>query len=123
MFCSLVIVLGASFVWSVLNTRWPVKAAFKPMSTVSLSLISPTKIISGSWRRNDLKADAKLNPISSLIWTCPTPSSSYSTGSSAVKIFKWGLLTSFKILYRVVDFPEPVGPVTKTSPLWKSTIS
>ena len=104
----------------VLKTKWPVNAAFNPISTVSLSLISPTKIISGSCRKNDLRADANDKPISSLIWTWPTPSNSYSTGSSAVKIFKCGLLTSLSILYSVVDFPEPVGPVTKISPwvLW-----
>ena len=44
------------------------------------------------------KAVEKLKPISSLIWTCPTPSNSYSTGSSAVKILRWGLETSFRIL-------------------------
>ena len=105
---------------NVLNTKWPVKAAFKPISTVSLSLISPTRIISGSCLKKDLRALAKVKPISSFIWTCPTPSNSYSTGSSAVKIFKWGLLTSFKILYKVVDLPEPVGPVTRIRPwvLW-----
>ena len=88
MFCNLVIVLGASFVCNVLNTKCPVNAAFNPISTVSLSRISPTRMISGSCLKKDLKAAAKLNPISSFICTCPTPSSSYSTGSSAVKIFK-----------------------------------
>ena len=84
--------------WRVLKTKWPVKAALSPISTVSLSLSSPIRIISGSWRKKDLNAVAKVNPISSLVWTCPTPSNSNSTGSSAVKIFKSGLLTSFKIL-------------------------
>ena len=69
--------------WSVLKTKCPVSAAFNPISTVSLSRISPTRIISGSCLKKDLNAVAKLKPISSLIWTCPTPSSSYSTGSSA----------------------------------------
>ena len=38
--------------------------------------------------KKDLNAAAKLSPMSSFICTCPTPSNSYSTGSSAVKIFK-----------------------------------
>jgi len=33
------------------------------------------------------------------------------------------LLISFTIAASVVDFPEPVGPVTKTNPLCISTIS
>ena len=52
----------------------------------------------------------------SFIWTCPIPSISYSTGSSAVKIFIPGLLMCFKTLYKVVVLPLPVGPVTNTIP-------
>ena len=67
MFCNLVMVLGASLVCNVLKTKCPVNAAFNPISTVSLSLISPTRIISGSCLKKDLRAEAKVNPISSLI--------------------------------------------------------
>ena len=37
----------AVVVCNVLKTRWPVRAAFMAISTVSKSLISPTIIISG----------------------------------------------------------------------------
>ena len=45
------IVSGASSVWSVENTRWPVSAASSAVSMVSRSRISPTRMTSGSWRR------------------------------------------------------------------------
>ena len=45
-------------------------------------------------------------------------------GSSTVMIFEvLVLLISFMIAARVVDFPEPVGPVTRTRPLCISIIS
>ena len=50
---SRVIVLGASFVCSVLNTRWPVSDACTAISAVSRSRISPTRILSGSCRKMD----------------------------------------------------------------------
>ena len=40
----------ASRVWSVENTRWPVSAACRAVSIVSMSRISPTRMTSGSWR-------------------------------------------------------------------------
>ncbi len=42
---------------------------------------------------------------------------SYSTGSSAVKIFTSGLFNSARAAYSVVVFPEPVGPVLTMMPL------
>jgi len=39
-------------------------------------------------------------------------------GSSAVLIFTPGSLRSAKIEYRVVDLPEPVGPVTNSPNGW-----
>ena len=53
----------------VLKTKCPVNDAFKAMSTVALSLISPTRITSGSCLKNDLNAVAKFSPIVSLICT------------------------------------------------------
>ena len=41
---------GASFVCSVESTRWPVSAACTACSAVSVSRISPTMMMSGSWR-------------------------------------------------------------------------
>ena len=53
MFISRLIVLGASLVCSVESTRWPVSAALTAISAVSKSRISPTRMMFGSWRRND----------------------------------------------------------------------
>src|SRR3954469_17794961 len=41
---------GASTVWSVESTRWPVSAADRAVWTVSSSRISPTRMTSGAWR-------------------------------------------------------------------------
>ena len=40
--------LAASFVCSVLNTKWPVSEAWMAFSAVSISRISPTSTMSGS---------------------------------------------------------------------------
>ena len=60
-------VCGASCVWSVAKTRWPVSAAVSAVPIVSMSRISPTRITSGSWRSaafsaiaNDLRVAADL---------------------------------------------------------------
>ena len=39
---------GASLVWSVLRTRWPVNEALMAISAVSRSRISPTRMMFGS---------------------------------------------------------------------------
>ena len=48
-------VWAVSCVWSVANTRWPVSAAVSAVEIVSRSLISPTRITSGSWRSAALR--------------------------------------------------------------------
>ena len=53
------IVCGASWVWSVAKTRWPVSAAVSAVWIVSRSRISPTRITSGSWRSAAFSALAK----------------------------------------------------------------
>src|SRR5437773_2403868 len=55
-------VCGASFVCRVDSTRWPVCAALMAISAVSRSRISPTMMTSGSWRRKERMAEAKVNP-------------------------------------------------------------
>jgi hypothetical protein len=87
-------VAGASFVWSVESTKWPVSAALTAISAVSKSRISPTMMTSGSWRRNERSAAAKLSPISSCIWHWLMPNRLNSTGSSAVLMFVSGWLRS-----------------------------
>ena len=85
---------GASLVCSVESTICPVKAALTAISAVSKSRISPIMIISGSWRRNERSAAAKLRPISSCICTWLMPAKLNSTGSSAVEIFSDTLFSS-----------------------------
>ncbi len=75
---------GASLVCSVESTMWPVSAALTAISAVSKSRISPTMMMSGSCRRKERSAAAKLRPISSCICTWLMPWRLYSTGSSAV---------------------------------------
>ena len=53
------IVLAAPVVCSVPKTKWPVSAAVMAASIVSKSRISPTRIMSGSWRSARRSASAK----------------------------------------------------------------
>ena len=69
MFIKRLMVDGASFVCSVDNTIWPVSAALTAISAVSKSRISPTRMMFGSWRRNDRRAAAKFKPMDSFICT------------------------------------------------------
>ena len=84
MSCNRVIVLGASFVCSVLNTMCPVSDACTAISAVSRSRISPTRILSGSCRKMLRRHWANVLPISASIGIWMMPSMSYSTGSSVV---------------------------------------
>jgi len=80
-----VIALAASLVCSVESTRWPVSEACSAIWAVSWSRISPMSTTSGSWRRIDRSAEAKVRPAFSCTWTCTMFSPSrYSTGSSTV---------------------------------------
>ena len=114
------IVLAAELVWSVPNTKWPVSAAVRAKRMVSKSRISPTRITSGSSRSADFKAFAKLRvflPSSRWLikdfWEVCTNS----MGSSTVKMCAGSLaLMKSTMAARVVDLPEPVGPVTRTIP-------
>ena len=72
---SRVTALGASLVCSVESTRWPVSDAWSAIWAVSLSRISPTSTTSGSCRRIERSAEAKVSPAFSFTctWTmfCP----------------------------------------------------
>ncbi|MNZ82393.1 hypothetical protein D3C78_1010900 [compost metagenome] len=89
-------VVGASLVCSVDSTRWPVWAALMEMSAVSRSRISPTMMMSGSWRRKALSAVAKFSPAFSLTLTWLTPGRLISDGSSAVAMLTPGLFSRFR---------------------------
>ena len=113
-------VCGASWVWSVAKTRWPVSAAVSAVPIVSMSRISPTRITSGSWRRAALRAIEKdlASPPSSrwltMHFLCRWRNS---IGSSMVMMWSSRVsLISLIIEASVVDLPEPVGPVTRTIP-------
>ena len=116
MFIRRVRVDGASLVCRVENTMWPVCAALIAMSAVSRSRISPTMMMSGSWRRNDFSATGKVRPALSLTLTWFTPGRLISAGSSAVEMLMPGLLMTFRQVYSDTVLPEPVGPVTSTMP-------
>src|SRR5205814_1317694 len=72
--------------WTVVKTRWPVRADWMAMSAVSASRISPTMILSGSWRRIERSPRAKVSPFFSFTGIWVIPLSWYSTGSSMVMI-------------------------------------
>jgi hypothetical protein len=116
MFIRRVRVEGASLVCSVENTMCPVCAALIAMSAVSRSRISPTMMMSGSWRRKDFSATGKVRPARSLTLTWFTPGRLISAGSSAVEMLMPGLFRTFRQLYSETVLPEPVGPVTSTMP-------
>ena len=92
------------------------RAASIAIVAVSWSRISPISTMSGSARRIDRSADAKVRPAFGLTWIWLTPFSRYSTGSSTVMMFLSSSLRMFRVAYSVVDFPEPVGPVTRIAP-------
>ena len=113
-------VCGASWVWSVAKTRWPVSAAVSAVPIVSMSRISPTRITSGSWRSAALRPIAKdcaSVPISRWLTMHFLCECRNSIGSSMVRMWSSRVsLISLMIDASVVDLPEPVGPVTSTMP-------
>ena len=92
MFMRRVSVAGASLVCRVESTMWPVCAALIAISPVSRSRISPTMMMSGSWRRKALSATGNVSPALSLMFTWLTPGRLISAGSSAVEMLMPGLL-------------------------------
>ena len=111
-----VIADGASLVCNVDSTMCPVRAASMAICAVSWSRTSPMRTTSGSDRRIERSALAKFRPAFGLTCTWLMPSSRYSTGSSTVMTLISGRETAFSVAYSVVDFPDPVGPVTRIIP-------
>ena len=101
---------------TVVNTRWPVSADWMAICAVSWSRISPTMILSGSWRKNRTQSAREGEPFFSFTGICVIPRTWYSTGSSMVMILSSSVLISLIAAYSVVVLPEPVGPVTSTMP-------
>ena len=113
-------VLAADEVCSVPNTRWPVSAAVSARRMVSRSRNSPTRMTSGSSRKAERKAllnDKVCGPTSRWLIRHFLDSCTNSIGSSMVRICPSSVLFLWSIIAAsVVLFPEPVGPVTNTTP-------
>ena len=113
-------VLAAELVCSVPNTRWPVSAAVRARRMVSRSRISPTSTASGSSRsaeRSALAKDSVCGPTSRWLTRHFLLSCTNSMGSSTVSTWPYSFsLRWLTIAASVVLLPEPVGPVTSTSP-------
>ena len=86
------------------------------MRAVSTSRISPTRMMSGSWRRIALSPPANVMSACSLIWIWLIDGNTYSTGSSMVMMLRSELLISLSAAYSVVVLPLPVGPAQMTMP-------
>ena len=111
---------AAELVCRVAKVKWPVSAMRSAASMVSRSRISPISTTSGSSRRAARSASVK--PLVSectsrwftrqfLFWW------TNSMGSSMVMMWSWRSPLTLSIMAaRVVDLPEPVGPVTSTRP-------
>ena len=110
-----------SLVCSVVITRWPVSAMVRAADMDSRSRISPTSTTSGSSRRTALRAfsnDSVSVPTSRWLTAALWFSWRYSIGSSMVMMWQRRFLLRTSIIDAIdVDFPDPVGPVTRISPL------
>ena len=82
----------ASSVWNVVSTLWPVRAAWIAVSAEKRSRISPSTITSGSCRTMWRSVSSNVRLILALIEHCAMPSTTYSTGSSAVTMQVSGVL-------------------------------
>src|SRR3989344_3384146 len=91
------------------------------ISAVSRSRISPTMMMSGSWRMRARRPSAKLKSSWGCTWVWLKLGSIISIGSSTVLTFTSSVATRFKVEYSVVVFPEPVGPVTRMMPCGRLT--
>src|SRR5947208_2936241 len=110
----------AVVVCSVPNTRFPVSAVSIAIAMVSKSRISPTSTMSGSSRSAARSADLKLS-VCTPTWRCVMRhflfSCTNSIGSSIVMMWSVRMrFTRSTSPHKVVDLPEPVGPVTRTRP-------
>src|SRR5881397_2578540 len=122
-----VIVWVASVVCSVENTRCPVSAAFSAVSSVSISRISPIRITSGAcrstWRKAALN-DSVSFPTSRCEMLARLSRCRNSIGSSIVMMLTRRFVLMWLIIAAsAVDFPDPVTPVTSTSPRGRRPIS
>jgi hypothetical protein len=120
-------VCAAEFVCSVAKVKWPVSAIRSADSIVSRSRISPISTTSGSSRRaarSEFANECVSACTSRWLTTHFLCWCRYSIGSSTVSMCSWrSELILSSIAASVVDLPEPVGPVTSTSPRGLSQIA
>src|SRR3989441_186225 len=114
------IVCVASVVWSVENTRCPVSAAFSAVSSVSMWRLSPIRTRWGAcrstWRNAALKERVSF-PTSRWEMLARLSRCRNSIGSSIVMMLTRRFVLMWLIIAAsAVDFPDPVTPVTSTSP-------
>ena len=112
----------AELVCSVVYTWWPVMAARNAISAVSWSRISPTRMMSGSWRIMERMPLTKSILAASFTEVWRIIAIGYSTGSSRVMMFTDSVLSCFSTEYSVVVLPLPVGPVTSRMPSGRASI-
>src|SRR6266516_3490305 len=114
------IVWVQSVVCNVENTRCPVSAAFSAVSSVSISRISPIRMTSGAWRNTCRSAalnDSVSFPTSRCGIFARLSRCRNSIGSSMVMMLtRRPRLMWLIIAASAVDLPDPVTPVTSTSP-------
>ena len=113
---------SAELVCSVEKTWWPVMAARKAISAVSLSRTSPTRMMSGSWRMSERTPSEKSILLPSEMEVCRIRVMGYSTGSSSVMMLTLSSFMWLSTEYSVVVLPEPVGPVTRMMPSGRASI-
>ena len=111
---------AASLVCRVEKTRWPVSARVRASWMDSRSRISPTRRTSGSSRRAERSArsnEGLSRPTSRWLTAERLCSCTYSMGSSMVRMCSERVsLMRAMMEARVVDLPDPVGPVSSTRP-------
>ena len=117
---NLLSVSDAELVCKVENTRCPLSAILSTVSAVSVSRISQMKTMSGSCLSRDLSAflkDRESCPICLWAMIHLFGLKINSIGSSMVmRLSDLVLLICSSIETIEVDFPLPVGPVTRKSP-------
>lgn len=103
------------------NTRCPVSAAVIAVLMVSLSLSSPTRITSGSCRRLSRSPSWNdPNDFPSSRWlTSPSPFLGNLNSMGSSRVITWradSFIIDDRRAAKVVDLPDPVGPVISTIP-------
>ena len=123
-------IANALLACTVVHTWWPVIDARSAFCADAASRISPIMMTSGSsriafeiaaenWRTRSASVPAFVTAV------CTAPSIGYSTGSSTVSTCSLppaSMISPVRMRCRVVDFPDPVGPLMMFMPTGCSLI-